>query len=91
MTRKRTGPTKLAETSGSREKARLKERAAKSLARALKPPGKRSFCAVARVGTKTRQLICFAKSELGAKRVAGRFYRDMYPDRTVSIISVTKS
>lgn len=60
------------------------------LARALSPPDKKQFCAVARVGRATRQLICFAKSELGAKRIAGRFYREMYPDRTVKIASVEK-
>jgi hypothetical protein len=59
-----------------------------SLARALSPPDKKQFCAVARLGTRTRQLICFAKSELGAKRIAGRFYREMYPDRTVTVLSV---
>ncbi|MEX2141621.1 MAG: hypothetical protein WD894_20315 [Pirellulales bacterium] len=60
------------------------------LARGLSPPDKKQFCAVARIGTRNRQLICFAKSPLGAKRIAGRFYREMYPDRTVRIISATK-
>jgi hypothetical protein len=58
------------------------------LARALSPPNKKQFCAVARVGRNTRQLVCFAKSEVGAKRIAGRFYREMYPDREVRILSV---
>jgi hypothetical protein len=49
------------------------------LARALSPPDKKQFSAVARIGTRKRQLICFAKSALGAKRIAGRFYREMYP------------
>jgi hypothetical protein len=61
-----------------------------NLARALSPPDKKQFCAVARVGRQTRQLICFAKSELGAKRIAGCFYREMYSDRTVTILSVDK-
>lgn len=60
------------------------------LARALSPPDKKQFCAVARVGRSTRQLICFARSEIGAKRIAGRFYREMYPDRTVTILSIDK-
>jgi hypothetical protein len=60
------------------------------LARAISPPDKKQFCAVARVGRSTRQLICFAKSEIGAKRIAGRFYREMYPDRTVEILAVDK-
>jgi hypothetical protein len=63
---------------------------AATLARALSPPDKKQFCAVARVGRSTRQLICFAKSEIGAKRIAGRFYREMYPDRAVTILSVDK-
>ena len=63
---------------------------AAKLARALSPPDKKQFCAVARVGRSTRQLICFARSEIGAKRIAGRFYREMYPDRTVTILTVNK-
>jgi hypothetical protein len=63
---------------------------AAKLARALSPPDKKHFCAVARVGRSTRQLICFAKSEIGAKRIAGRFYREMYPDRAVTILAVDK-
>lgn len=74
----------------SREKERLKNRALTEVARALSPPEKKQFCAIARIGTRPRQLICFAKSELGAKRIAGRFYREMYSDRTVRIVSVTE-
>ena len=74
----------------SRSKTSRQELNVYKLARALSPPNQKQFCAVARVGTRTRQLICFAKSEVGAKRIAGRFYRDMYPDRTVQIVSVEK-
>jgi hypothetical protein len=63
---------------------------AAKLARALSPPNKKQFCAAAQVGRRTRQLICFDKSEVGAKRIAGRFYREMYPDRTVTILAVDK-
>jgi hypothetical protein len=74
----------------SRTKKSRHELNVSKLARALSPPDKKQFCTVARVGRATRQLICFAKSELGAKRIAGRFYREMYHDRTVKIISVEK-
>ncbi len=63
---------------------------ASKLAKALMPDDKKSFSAAVRVGARKRQLLCFARSELGAKRIAGRLYREMYPDRTVQVLSVTE-
>jgi hypothetical protein len=57
------------------------------LARVLRPPKAKAFCALVKIGRTKRQLICFARSELGAKRIAGRFYRELYPDRIITVLS----
>jgi hypothetical protein len=60
------------------------------LAHTLSPNNKLPFCVSVRVGRRTRQMVCYATSALGAKRIAGRFYREMYSDRAVNIVSVSE-
>lgn len=87
-TRKQRAAGKKAALTRKRRDAGRKA-AATRVVNALKQPGELGFSATVKVGRQRRSLALNAKSLAGALRAADKFYRDMYPDREVTVESVS--